>query len=160
MFRLASVTALAVLGSTANAQHHHHDVIEIEHLGVYPGYEGHHIEGGATLYFEEEGHVVIAYRLEGVEEACREPNASAANSCGIHIHAGTSCANATAPAGHYYNASKFESDPWAHVVYDVHRHGFTNASFGYNKEETEGHTFVVHNHAGARVTCTVIPHHE
>ena len=150
--------AVLALASTVAGQHHH-DAIELRHLGFYPGYEGHPIEGEVTLYFHGDTNVSIAYNLHGVEDACKTPNASAPNSCGIHIHEGSSCKTASAPGGHFYNHSTFSSDPWAHVVYDVYHSGHVEAEFGYGMREAEGKTFVVHNHAGARVTCAVIPNH-
>ncbi len=53
--------------------------------------------------------------------------------------------------------SRHSSDPWAQVVYDQYRSGRALASFGFGAKDTEGHTFVVHNYAGVRVTCAVIP---
>ena len=54
-------------------------------------------------------------------------------------------------------ALRYSSDPWAQVVYDQYRSGRGEAGFGFDLKNTEGHTFVVHNYAGARVTCAVIP---
>ena len=114
--RLASVGAL--LAQPAAAQHHHHDVLELRQLGVYPGYTGKPIEGGATLRFHDEGNVTIDFYLYNTEAECAAPNATAPNSCGIHIHEGKSCANATAPGGHYYNKTQcvHAHCPWTGVA--------------------------------------------
>ena len=73
-------------------------------------------------------------------------------------------ADSTLPGGHYWNEEKVEADPWVNVVYSegVHRHGHVaaghaEADLGYDYAQSVGHVLVVHNRAGARVTCAVIP---
>ena len=56
----------------------------------------------------------FAYALSGVDPLCSSGAGSAGNSCGLHIHAGTTC---TADAlGHYYTGS-VTSDPWTAIAY-------------------------------------------
>ena len=56
----------------------------------------------------------VLYAVYGVHPACAGgADASASNSCGIHIHSGTSC-NEDA-LGHYYAAGM--DDPWGTVTF-------------------------------------------
>ena len=82
-----------------------------------------------------------------------------ANSCGVHVHSGASCADATAPGGHFY-ASSLGADPWSAV-----RFGSTAASGNMTWASVVdigsagvmgGRTFVVHSVTGVRVACGVL----
>ena len=45
------------------------------------------------------------------------PAPSQPNACGIHIHVGDTCNDLeNLPGGHFYDASKFSSDPWINIV--------------------------------------------
>ena len=58
----------------------------------------------------------ITTQLSGVDPRCKNGPGAAANSCGIHIHQGTSCI--TAPAGgHLYAPELTPIDPWTNVTY-------------------------------------------
>ena len=151
----------------ATVQAQHHEYAEVRDLGKYPGYAGAAITGHARLYFHDDVNVTISYYLEGVDHECNHPNMTAPNSCGIHIHAGTSCTDASQPGGHYYDKTTITADPWAHVEYSegIERHsrdaaGHAHANFGYGLVKSVGHVLVVHDITGARATCAVITEHK
>jgi hypothetical protein len=135
------------------------DSVNVGDLGTYPGYAGPaRPVGYANLDFQDNG-VLITFNILGLESACSAPNASAPNSCGIHIHAGTSCADASLPGGHYFNKDTIAADPWGSVVYQTLRtsaFGTAYAQFGYPYKATRGRVLVVHDHSGARATCAII----
>ena len=60
----------------------------------------------------------FAYHLSGVDPACASGPGAAPNSCGIHIHAGKSCASDA--GGHFFLSAT--TDPWANVAYTAEAH--------------------------------------
>merc|ERR1712100_17821 len=69
-------------------------------LAAYPGYIGDlHIEGKATFsdvpLAASDTALQLSFVLKGVETICANLTTDVANACGIHIHAGTSCDDAT-----------------------------------------------------------------
>lgn len=83
-----------------------------------------------------------------------------ANACGIHIHAGTTCEDAAAVGGHYFDATSITADPWSPITYSASRYG---SAVGYVKvaigkgQDIFGRAMVVHDSTGARVACAVLP---
>ena len=68
----------------------------------------------------------FAWSLSGVDPLCSSGAGTAGNSCGIHIHSGTTC---TADAGgHYYETSTVTSDPWTSVAYTSDGSGVSTGS--------------------------------
>ena len=66
------------------------------------------------------------WSLSGVDPLCSSGAGTAGNSCGIHIHSGTTC---TADAGgHYYETSTVTSDPWTSVAYTSDGSGVSTGS--------------------------------
>lgn len=134
------------------------EVLDVSDVGVYPGTTDSPIVGSAKLVFGAHSARLI-YDLDGVEESCKVAG-DAANSCGIHIHEGMSCANASIPGGHYYNKRDYEEDPWAHIVYvekaNGTAQGSTSVSYGEDFKSTFGRVLVVHDSTGARITCAKI----
>ena len=45
------------------------------------------------------------------KEAC-----TAANCCGVHIHAGTDCSDGATIGGHYWNSEIYSTDPWLYIM--------------------------------------------
>jgi endonuclease/exonuclease/phosphatase family metal-dependent hydrolase len=135
---------------------------KIEDLGKAQQYTGDlDISGSVSLQFVDTDSVVVNYDLSGIESACSTAS-GAPNSCGIHIHAGTSCADATAQGGHYYDKTTITADPWAAITYSANVDGSKSKgttgkiAYGYNSASTFGHVFIVHDHSGGRVTCAPI----
>ena len=97
----------------------------------------------------------FTFSLDGVDPACSSGAGGAANSCGIHIHAGTSCAEDA--LGHYYSTA---SDPWSAVAYTADEADQAQGTFsvetGLAASEIEGHTFIIHAFDGSRIACAII----
>ena len=58
----------------------------------------------------------ITWTLAGADAAC--PTGSG-NVCGIHIHTGTSCDDASAVGGHLFADDLMDADPWTAVRYSA-----------------------------------------
>ena len=58
----------------------------------------------------------ITWTLAGADTAC--PTGSG-NVCGIHIHTGTSCDDASAVGGHLFADDLMDADPWTAVRYSA-----------------------------------------
>lgn len=57
----------------------------------------------------------LGYRLNGVDTECNMGPGTAPNSCGIRVHAGSSCDK---PAGmRLFNIGKLLADPWVNTYY-------------------------------------------
>jgi Cu/Zn superoxide dismutase len=95
--------------------------------------------------------VTINYELTGIEPAC-ETAGPEPNSCGIHIHSGTSCDTQAQQDGHYYNPA-IADDPWKSIVYTTGTNTTGEVEYGYTAAETFGKVFIVHDYDGKRVTC-------
>ena len=97
----------------------------------------------------------FTFSLDGVDPACSSGAGGAANSCGIHIHAGTSCAEDA--LGHYYSTA---SDPWSAVAYTADEADQAQGTFsvetGLAASEIDGHTFIIHAFDGSRIACAVM----
>jgi len=87
---------------------------------------------------------------------------SAANGCGVHVHAGTSCEDTDTQGGHWYNTETVSNDPWATVGYlSTNAEGYgqyascvrTGYDLMSDPSLLEGHVFIVHGEDGARVSC-------
>merc|ERR1712199_57921 len=86
----------------------------------YPGYTGDlNVEGRVDAYLAKSGNAYVTYTLKGLEDACKTTPEGVANACGIHIHEGTTCDDADAVGGHYYNKTRVASDPWPAVTYST-----------------------------------------
>jgi len=81
---------------------------------------------------------------------------NATNGCGVHVHAGDSCADNTSQGGHYFTGA---SDPWATVGYIVTgANGAAKFDFMTQDSATDiaGKPFIIHNDAGGRVACGLL----
>lgn len=127
-------------------------------IGKYPGYEGNlDITGKvrARYWNAKNGKVVVKYSLKGADTDCE--------TCGLHIHTGTTCDDASLVGGHYWDATKVE-DPWKTAggsIYKSDSSGVAKDKFavnaGYNATMNVGHAVVVHDKAtGARYGCGVL----
>lgn len=124
-------------------------------MGTYPGYDGDlDPNGRVTVTFDEDDVFTFSYQLKGLLANC--------DSCGIHIHAGTSCETHELVKGHGWNTVVVE-DLWTAAggaTYDSNLNGYAKGFFnlynGYGYEENEGHAVVIHTQDGARVGCGVL----
>jgi len=124
-------------------------------LGTYPEYAGTLAVTGTVTVTYAGTEAQIEYDLDGIDASCTSPQADTANSCGIHIHAGTSCLTPDDVLGHYYNSSSMSEDPWADVVFTETGEGYAIVDTGYS-DAGRGHAFVIHDYDGGRVTCALL----
>ena len=90
----------------------------VRSFSTYPGYSGTlHVGGTMSVVGFPDGaastSTIIRWDLTGVDPACQ--GTETGNSCGIHVHAGTSCAD----AGGHLLAPSVRGDPWAAVHYQT-----------------------------------------
>jgi len=123
----------------------------------YPNYQGELRVAGAIRPLMTEGVTqTFAYALDGVDPACSSGPGSAANSCGLHIHSGKSCADA---GGHYF-AGTVTADPWVSVSYTSIGNGTTagveRVMTGGAGVDVAGRAVVIHGHGGERIACALL----
>jgi len=101
----------------------------------------------------------FSYALSGVDPACASGPGTAANSCGVHIHAGTTCAENA--LGHYYSGF-VQADPWAsnYTTYATNAAGGASGSLSVNtggvQADVTGRAVIVHGYEGQRVACALL----
>jgi len=138
----------------------------------YPEYSGNLSATGEVLFEVAadgpEAAQVMSYRLTGTDPLCGSANVSGvANACGIHIHKGTSCSNASTIGGHFWNETAISTDPWAPVMYTTVAVNFDNSYMkdlaaaddvkvvtGLSNAEVADRVVVLHDVTGARVACS------
>jgi len=128
----------------------------------YPDYKG-DVQAAGTVTLEPgaDKSVKLSWQLTGVgmDNKCKgAPPAGVANACGVHIHVGMGCKNASAVGGHYYDQKTLTSDPWSPSCYNTsdtpgQSIGSSVVDFGEVYETIAGRAFVVHDATGARVGC-------
>jgi len=99
--------------------------------------------------------------LKGADPRCSMGPGNASNSCGVHIHEGTSCDEDA--LGHYYN-DELAEDPWKPVGYTTYSDsGGARSTLvgrkvltGLTAEEIDGHTMIVHDFDGGRIACAIL----
>lgn len=111
------------------------------------------VAGLAVVSILSDGSVAYAGHASGV--VASQSTCIPGNCLGAHIHEGTSCENADAQGGHYYDGL---SDPWTSERYSSDANGI--ASFGsvldIGTTNVVGRAFVLHNDQGGRVACGVL----
>lgn len=118
----------------------------------YPGYTGTlNVRGTVNVQTRSLNDGVYNFNLTGADPAC---TAAMPNACGVHIHVGTDCTNATAIGGHLYNEEIFAKDPWTRARYTSGSPNTNNSIVtGLPADQLLGHVLVVHDAAGARIAC-------
>lgn len=131
-------------------------------LQRYPGYAGVSHVGGTISVLGWGDDVALSWSLTGLNSThCNMPPDGVANACGIHIHSGLTCENASLVGGHFYNAAALDTDPWSDVVFRPDS-ASRSVSLGQRVQlgrplaDVFGRTVVVHDHTGDRVACGVI----
>merc|ERR1711998_507533 len=128
-------------------------VEQIASLASYPGLDSVSTVAGDLLVQADSSQLVITGSLTGLE---------ASVTGGLHIHSGTTCSDASAVGGHWWDSSV--ADPWstATTFYTSAGDGsaevsitVTAAALGLSPEGFAGRTLVVHNEGGDRVACGV-----
>lgn len=131
--------------------------VTVSTFGTYPGGTDPGITGTVTLNFVNGDEVQLSWDLDGVDSGCSS-GGFGGNSCGIHIHSGTTCIDGNLVSGHYYDTNTISDDPWttSFTSSGTTTIGTFSVVHGYNYEDSVGKTLVIHDFTGARVTCTVI----
>eukprot|EP00403_Amphidinium_massartii_P023973 CAMPEP_0178402328 /NCGR_PEP_ID=MMETSP0689_2-20121128/16781_1 /TAXON_ID=160604 /ORGANISM="Amphidinium massartii, Strain CS-259" /LENGTH=601 /DNA_ID=CAMNT_0020023217 /DNA_START=223 /DNA_END=2028 /DNA_ORIENTATION=+ len=134
-------------------------MLEAANFVPYPGYTGSLAVAGQVYLLETSVGQMMFFHLTGVDSTCTSPT-SAANSCGVHVHSGMTCEDASAIGGHYWNASYASDDPWADVVYSTAGESISttmaagvHVATGASNADILGRAFVVHDATGARIAC-------
>lgn len=135
----------------------------------YPGYTG-GLDVSGTIRLHDvrrsggggAAQLLTLVLFGGLDPACVATDAaslSAANACGVHVHAGASCASAAAVGGHFWDRAAGASDPWAAARYhpEIPMLMLPPVPTGLGLDAIRGRTLVVHDITGARIACAEIP---
>lgn len=116
------------------------------------------VSGSVNVFDQGSEHgTVIDFELYDLDPDCESgpDTVLSANSCGIHIHTGTSC---EADAGDHYFVG--DSDPWGAGYYTYAWFTSNTGAFqlmsGLTAADMPGKTLIVHDHAGKRIACAII----
>lgn len=147
---------VAPVGNLANLQ------LQVTSFLRYPG-SGTNATIAGVVYIvpvTENGKIIhhkLTWKLTGTDDACAK---GGGNVCGIHLHTGRDCSNATTIGGHLHNASI--ADPWTTVRYDSSAGSSTETTgsmvaTGLSTSDLLGRALVVHNSVGAgeRIACGI-----
>lgn len=97
----------------------------------------------------------LSWDLTGTDPKCADGPGDKPNSCGVHIHKGTSCLEDAGP--HYFATPQ---DPWKTITYKTKDGKSTGKDVEVLTELTNadvvGHTFLVHDFEGARIACGIL----
>jgi len=78
----------------------------------------------------------------------------------VHIHEGISCTENA--LGHYWSKTTRDKDPWAQISYTTipgkgsALEGGVTVDAGLDAATVNGHTLIVHDYSGARVSCGIV----
>jgi len=123
-------------------------------MAAYPGYAGSYsgiagtVKATASKMSHYSSTIDLDYDLTGVE-----PNAAG----GLHIHIGTTCADASLVSGHYFAT---DADPWTSMTGVANGAGAVSGTVppvaaGLGFDAIVDHTIVVHDSLGIRIGCGV-----
>lgn len=136
---------------------HHND------FSKYPGGSEINISGVVGVYQVGADTQYLHYNIQGLDRTCNASFVAVeANACGLHIHAGTSCATHAEVGGHHWDKNTVPVDPWLPIRYVAHDgldrgSGYTVAlKTGLAVDALYGRALVVHDSTGARIACTLI----
>jgi len=88
--------------------------------------------------------------------------------CGVHIHEGTTCTNASQVGGHYWDDEDGSvADPWTPeygAAYNTTSVGTSISNFdlnsGFGLAENLGHAVVFHAQDGTRIGCGILEEYD
>ena len=131
----------------------------------YPGYTGPLAVAGTVAIITEDTTQTIEMAFTGLDTACAGGAGSAANSCGVHIHSGKTCSDASLVGGHYYTVgghyytNDVMADPWTSVAYSSTDGTYTSTATvttGGDAAAIAGRAFIVHGYDGGRIGCALL----
>ena len=98
---------------------------------------------------------------QGLDPRCDKTTCTAANCCGVHIHEGTTCSDADAIGGHFWNKDLYPEDPWMDIRYVIEgsmpsKVNDLSVTTGFPAEKINGRAVVVHDYDGVRIGCATI----
>jgi Cu/Zn superoxide dismutase len=136
-------------------------------FGPYPGYTGGLSVAGTVSMYSIGTTQIFTFDLSGLDTACTNPNFATApgNSCGLHIHAGKTCDDASSVGGHYWVSTTAPVDPWSdgetgYVAFYSTTDGTASGSFaaktGATTSDIEDRAFIVHGESGGRIACALM----
>jgi len=157
------VTGARVACSLLTAESSRNAALVVESFTPYPGYTGDLATVG-TVDLEQIGtgtnaSQALAFSLTGADPSCGTDDVSGvANACGIHVHEGSDCSNASTIGGHYYDLEAYPSeDPWKPIVYSAPGGNTTGVTTrivtGVTNADVVNRTLIVHDVTGARIAC-------
>ncbi|CAE8596648.1 unnamed protein product [Polarella glacialis] len=127
----------------------------------YPGYTG-NLSVMGSLQFSPEGSdasQILSYEITGGDSSCGTANVTGiANACGIHIHVGTNCSDASTIGDNFWSKTLYSTDPWQSVMYAIENGkasatGVTIAT-GLTNQEVADRVVIIHDATGARISCS------
>jgi len=134
-------------------------VVTVSGFVPYPNTSAYKVGGSVVMKFVNNS-VSMDYHLQNTDAKCVKAT-GVANSCGLHIHVGKTCTNATEIAGHYYDNSTYAADPWLAAMYVSNNQGAANGAasvaYGYSFAQSAGRALIVHDQNGTRIACALIP---
>ena len=122
-------------------------------MGVYPGYNtsaaGAFTTSGTVGVTAAGTSLTLAIDLTGADSACPQ-----AGQCGVHIHTGTSCSDASTVGGHFYATA---TDPWSAVTpYTSGTPSTITVDANLTINQVVGRAIVAHGASGTRLACGLI----
>jgi hypothetical protein len=135
-------------------------MVTLESFMPYPGTGTRFNVNGKIIMKFTNTSVSMDYQLQNTDAKCVK-STTVDNSCGLHIHEGKTCTNATEIAGHYYDNATLRVDPWLKTMYvsddKGKATGATTVAFGYSYALSVGRAVIVHDQNGTRMACAIIP---
>jgi len=99
----------------------------------------------------------FSYSLTDVDPLCSGGPGDAANSCGVHIHAGKTCTDNA--LGHYFTGT-VTADPWTTIAYTTEwgsmASGIVEVTTGALGSDLEGRAVIIHGFDGGRIACALL----
>lgn len=132
----------------------------VSSFSLYPGSSSSLTVDGVMSVISYKGTQTLSWSLTGLDTDC-ENACTATNCCGVHIHVGTDCNDASTIGGHYWDSSDYTTDPWATVMYNSSNDSSSADSWvavatGLDAGEVLGRAMVIHDATGARIACGII----
>jgi len=143
-----------LLASAASAE-----ILIADAFEPYPGYSGNlsGVSGTVNISGSSFGIQVVTYHLSGVDVECGRGNTTQPNTCGIHVHRGSTCGDAQ---GHFWDNTSISSDPWSlgptYLTLFTEASGKSQVATGLDLKDLGGKVIVVHDFNGGRVACSVL----